>query len=225
MNSTERPNRIDPPDHSGDNDLEGLPDLARSTIAAALAGQDVRNDRDGPACDGQQPERWRQPGASFVTLHKDGRLRGCIGSLEARQPLGQDVIQNALDAAFRDPRFPPLSEEELPRIDISVSVLGPMSPLQASGTDELIARLRPGEDGLVIATPDGNHQATFLPSVWNELPTADDFLRHLLRKAGLPGDYRGPLRAWRYAVSEYHEQGGAGPRADGVQSSGKTGAG
>ncbi|ROR32895.1 AmmeMemoRadiSam system protein A [Inmirania thermothiophila] len=144
----------------------------------------------------------REPGASFVTLKRGGALRGCIGSLEARRPLVEDVAANAFAAAFEDPRFPPLAPEELEDLAVSVSVLTPPEPLPCASEEELIARLVPGEDGLIIA--DGAHRATFLPAVWESLPEPRDFLRELRRKAGLPPDHWSPrLRVWRYRTESF----------------------
>ena len=128
-----------------------------------------------------------QPGASFVTLNLEGQLRGCIGHLEARQPLVQDVAENAWLAAFRDPRFPPLTSDEYARLDLSISILSPPEPLEFSSESELLEMIRPGIDGLILR--DGDRQGTFLPSVWSSLPDSHDFLRQLKLKAGLPSDY------------------------------------
>ena len=108
------------------------------------------------------------PGASFVTLVIDGELRGCIGSLEPYRPLVEDVRSNALAAAFRDPRFPRLGVDELARVRIEVSVLSPLEPVACSSEAELLGRMRPGVDGLVLEH-DG-HRGTFLPAVWEKLP-------------------------------------------------------
>lgn len=123
------------------------------------------------------------PGASFVTLTVSGRLRGCIGSLEAQQPLFMDVWHNAQRAAQNDPRFPPVLESELDQIKIEISVLGELQPIDVSSEEELLTRIRPDIDGLLI--DDGVHRATFLPSVWQQLPDPTTFLAHLKVKAGL----------------------------------------
>lgn len=132
----------------------------------------------------------REPGASFVTLRtsRDGRLRGCIGSLERERPLLLDVLRNARRAAFHDPRFPALDLEEFEAgVRLSIAVLGLPEPLPA-GPDEaaFLQSLRPGVDGLVLMHAAG--RATFLPSVWEQLPNPVDFVRQLKRKAGLPED-------------------------------------
>lgn len=139
------------------------------------------------------------PGASFVTLTEDGRLRGCIGSLEARRPLRADVAGNAVAAATRDPRFLPVAPEEVARLRIEVSVLTPQRPLEAVSREEALARLRPGVDGVVLE--DGYHRATFLPQVWEQLPDPDAFLGHLARKAGLSPSHWSPrTRLFIYEV-------------------------
>ncbi|WP_245574163.1 AmmeMemoRadiSam system protein A [Neptunomonas japonica] len=126
-------------------------------------------------------------GASFVTLTLQGSLRGCIGSLEVRQPLIIDVWQNAFNAAFRDSRFPPLDQEELDDVQIAISILTPALLLTVDNEQDLLNKIRPGVDGLILE--EGNHRATFLPSVWNTLPKEQDFLLHLKRKAGFADDY------------------------------------
>lgn len=143
------------------------------------------------------PEVLREPGAAFVTLHLHGELRGCVGSLEARQALALDVAENAFNAAFRDPRFAPLTEPELDAIDIHISVLTPAQPLTVSSEQDLLRQLRPGTDGVIIE--EGRRRGTFLPSVWEQLPEPRDFVRQLKRKAGFPEAYWSPnVRVWRY---------------------------
>ncbi len=136
---------------------------------------------------------------TFVTLQIAGRLRGCIGTLEARLPLAEDVAQHAYAAAFQDPRFPALSREELARVDIHISVLSPHTPLPFADEADLVAKLRPGVDGLVIAK--GSRRATFLPSVWESLPDPAQFLVHLKLKAGIDSlDTGADRKAWRYTA-------------------------
>lgn len=140
-----------------------------------------------------------QPGASFVTLNLHDELRGCIGSLEAHQALVKDVAQNAFSAAFRDPRFAPLSAGEFAALDLHISILSPSEPLHFSSETDLLRQLRPGIDGLVLS--DGYHRGTFLPQVWEQLPEPAEFLAHLKRKAGLPVNHWSPtLRVERYTV-------------------------
>jgi AmmeMemoRadiSam system protein A len=140
--------------------------------------------------------------ASFVTLKENGRLRGCIGSLEAYRPLALDVNDNAFNAAFRDPRFPPVNEAEVDRLDIHISVLSPPEPMSFTDEADLLRRIRPGVDGLILE--DRGRRGTFLPSVWEELPDAVSFLRHLKLKAGLPPDWwSDTLKLWRYRTEEF----------------------
>jgi hypothetical protein len=145
-----------------------------------------------------------QPGATFVTLTENGALRGCIGSLEAYRPLLQDVQENALAAAFRDPRFPPLSRAEFPAIRIEVSLLSPSQPIAFADETGLLAQLRPGVDGVVFEY--GHHRSTFLPQVWAQLPDPRQFMAHLKRKAGLPADFWAPtVKVYRYTVEKWKE--------------------
>ena len=122
--------------------------------------------------------------ACFVTLHKYGQLRGCIGALEAYQPLINDIAEHAFAAAFKDPRFPPLSENEFDQLEIEISVLGAAEPMQFIDQDDLLRQIKPGIDGLILEH--GFNRGTFLPSVWEQLPDKKDFLNQLKMKAGLP---------------------------------------
>jgi hypothetical protein len=122
-------------------------------------------------------------GAAFVTLRRNGQLRGCIGSVVATRPLVADVVLHAFNAAFRDWRFPPLNLLEVPGLDLSVSMLTPPVPMQFANEADLLAQLRPRTDGLIIG--DAGHRAVFLPMVWDELPDRRHFLIALKRKAGL----------------------------------------
>lgn len=145
-----------------------------------------------------------EPGATFVTLHLDHALRGCIGSLEARRPLRADVEANARAAAFGDPRFTPLSRAELDDVDLEVSVLSPVVALPVADRAEAIRALRPGVDGVVLTG--AGRRATLLPQVWAQVGGADELLEHLVRKAGLPaGWWSQDVRLGRYTVAEYPE--------------------
>ena len=141
-------------------------------------------------------------GASFVTLKRHGDLRGCIGSLAPVSSLVEDVAHNAFAAAFRDPRFLGLGAEELQELEIEISVLGPTEPVEFDSEAELLGKLRPGMDGLVLQ--DGRHRGTFLPMVWESLPKPEDFLSHLKQKAGLSGTYwSDTLRIERYTTVSF----------------------
>jgi hypothetical protein len=153
----------------------------------------------------ERHERLAQPGASFVTLRSRGELRGCIGSVECFRPLAQDVAENAVGAAFRDPRFAPLTAAELPRISVEVSLLSARELIEAGSEEELLRRLRPGVDGLLIEAV--GRRATFLPAVWDMLPEPQEFLAALKHKAGLSTGFWGPqLRASRYTVTKWTEE-------------------
>ena len=139
----------------------------------------------------------RQPRASFVTLQRHDRLRGCIGSLEAHQALVVDVAENAYAAGFRDPRFAPVGRDELEGLRISLSLLTPPESMRFESEADLLGQIVPGEDGLVIR--EDGRRATFLPAVWQSLPDPVDFLRELKRKAGLhPDHWSDRLRVERY---------------------------
>jgi len=122
--------------------------------------------------------------ACFVTLHLNGELRGCIGALEAYQPLIDDVSEHAFAAAFRDPRFPALQKKEFELIEIEISVLSQPEQMQFKNQQDLLNQIRPDIDGLILEH--GYNRGTFLPSVWEQLPDKNDFLNHLKMKAGLP---------------------------------------
>ncbi len=155
-------------------------ELAREAITRAVHGE------PGPEVDTSAlTERLRQQGASFVTLRgTDGKLRGCIGSIEAHIPLAQDVQRNAVGSAMRDPRFPPVSPCELEGLQIELSILTPSQALDFSSPDDLLSKIRPGVDGVTIEK--SWRRATLLPSVWKNIPDPTEFMNILCRKAGLP---------------------------------------
>ena len=145
-----------------------------------------------------------RPGASFVTLLLEAKLRGCIGSLAATRHLGEDVAQNALGAALRDPRFAPLTLEEWRRCQVEVSVLSGAKPLRFADEAEMLSQLRPGEDGVILEHE--GRRATFLPQVWEGLPDKRKFLDELMRKAGIPADARlERCKLWRYRVIKWQQ--------------------
>ena len=169
--------------------------LARAAIAREFGR--------GHAADDAAP--WlRETGACFVTLTRQGALRGCIGTLEAHRPLLADVRANAVAAAFRDPRFAPLSAREWENTEVEVSLLSPMQALDFDDEADALAQLRPGFDGVVFEF--GARRSTFLPQVWEQLPDAEDFMAQLKRKAGLPADFwHAQVRLQRYTVSKWKE--------------------
>jgi len=142
---------------------------------------------------------------TFVTLKHKGKLRGCIGSLSASDPLAEGVRRNAINAAFHDPRFSPLTEKELGQVEIEVSVLTEPQPLAFRDPEDLLRKLRANVDGVIIRQ--GHASATFLPQVWEQLPKKEDFLSHLCLKAGLPRDAwkRGKLEVSTYQVQYFEE--------------------
>ena len=147
----------------------------------------------------------RADGASFVTLTVRGDLRGCVGALEAYQSLAADVREHAIAAALEDYRFRPVQVAELGGISIEVSRLTAPVPLEYSSPEDLIKKLRPGVDGVILR--DGSRRATFLPQVWEKLPDAEDFLANLCHKMGASPDLwrRKHLSVFTYQVEEFHE--------------------
>lgn len=181
----------------GDADQRELLEIAASSIRHGL-----EQGRPLPVEAGGYTGALAEPGACFVSLHRNGGLRGCIGTLEPHRALALDAAENAYAAAFCDPRFPPLRSDEWGGLELEVSVLTPAEPLPASSEAELIARLRPGEDGLVLN--ERGQRATFLPAVWANLPEPRAFLDHLRLKAGLPpGYWSDTIRFSRYRTESF----------------------
>lgn len=148
------------------------------------------------------PQQLQQVRASFVTLNRFGKLRGCIGHLKAVQPLVSDVSENAYSAAFRDPRFSPLESCELEGLELHISVLTPATQIDFSSQQELLEKIRPGVDGLILKL--GRQQGTFLPSVWESLPDSRSFLQHLKLKAGLARDHwSDQIKVFRYQTESF----------------------
>ncbi|PIW26092.1 MAG: extradiol dioxygenase [Rhodospirillales bacterium CG15_BIG_FIL_POST_REV_8_21_14_020_66_15] len=179
---------------------EALIRLAAASIEQGLeTGQPLMPDV------AKAPTELSATGACFVTLKKNGQLRGCIGSPEAHRPLIADAAANAFAAAFRDPRFPKLEAAELPEVSLSISVLSPQAPMTFHDEADLLARLRPGVDGLVIE--DNGKRALFLPAVWEQLPDRRAFLQHLKRKAGMAADHwSAGLKARRFVAEEVRSE-------------------
>lgn len=170
-------------DNAPELEMNHLPMLARTHLAAFLEGKPGLKDR----------EKWvkllpplGKPGACFVTLTHKGALRGCIGSLEAHRSLLDDLLDNCLAAATRDPRFRPVTRPELDEIALEVSILTPAVELHYQDTEDLLAKLQPGVHGVILSH--SGRRSTFLPQVWEQLPTKETFLNHLCQKAGLDGD-------------------------------------
>ncbi len=153
---------------------------------------------------GELDGRLARVSAVFVTLLRDGRLRGCVGSLEASAPLAQAVATSAFNAAFRDLRFPQLRGDEFESLAIEVAVLSPMEPVAAASRDQLLDLLEPGLDGLLLE--DRGRRATFLPKVWEKIASRHQFVEQLLLKAGLPPDHwSDSLRISRYRTLSFAE--------------------
>lgn len=173
-----------------------LPALARLAIERHLAGA-ARLQIDDEPC-------LKSRGASFVTLTRDGELRGCIGSIRPQRPLGEDLVANAISAATADPRFNPVEADELPSLHIEVSVLSEPEFLDFADERALCGSLRPGVDGLILFA--GCRNATFLPQVWEQLPDPVMFVAALKQKAGLAPDRPASnLMAARYTVDKWSE--------------------
>ena len=165
----------------------------------------VRGEKLPPLDSASLTPTLRANGASFVTLTERGNLRGCIGALEAYQSLAEDVREHAVAAALNDYRFPPVQTGELGRIHIEVSRLTAPVPLEYSSPEDLLARLRPHVDGVVLK--DGSRRATFLPQVWEQIEDPEEFLAHLCAKMGAPHDQwrRKHLEVLIYQVEEFQE--------------------
>jgi AmmeMemoRadiSam system protein A len=168
---------------------------ARNAITSELGGAQVK-EPEHPAL--------HQPGSTFVTLTRQGELRGCIGSLRAYRPLDQDVRENARAAAFRDRRFAPLSAGELAATRVEVSLLTPAEPIRFATEEDAVRQLRQGIDGVILES--GGHRGTFLPQMWEHLPDPWQFMSKLKRKTGLAGDFWSKdLRLYRYEVQKWSE--------------------
>jgi AmmeMemoRadiSam system protein A len=174
-----------------DLDRQYLLDLARRSIGHGLLH------RAPLVIDSYEP-RWQEPRASFVTLKLAGQLRGCIGRLEARYQLPEDVARNAYAAAFEDPRFRAVAREESERLWIQISVLSSPEALSFASEGELMSQIKPGRHGLIIERE--QHRATYLPSVWEQISETGEFLAQLKIKAGISGP---PERAWRYTTESF----------------------
>nr|VFJ88593.1 MAG: uncharacterized protein, PH0010 family/AmmeMemoRadiSam system protein A [Candidatus Kentron sp. LFY] len=173
-----------------------LLEIARDSIVHGLAH------REPPSINAAAfPAPLREKRATFVTLEKEGMLRGCIGSLRTTRSLVEDLAENAFNAAFRDPRFPLLSQEEWEKVTVKIALLTPATSMCFESEADLIGQLRPGVDGLILTA--GPRRATFLPSVWESLPEPVDFLRHLKIKAGLdPNAWPPDVAVSRYTTEQ-----------------------
>ena len=183
-----------------ENSKQTLLWLARVALETAVRGETL------PKINlSDQPAELQAIGASFVTLTRQGELRGCIGALEASKSLFEDVAEHAAAAGLEDYRFPPVQPHELKEIEIEISYLSPTEKLSYIDAEDLISRLRPGIDGVVLM--DGWRRATFLPQVWEKLPEPEQFLDHLCQKMGAaPNTWRRKqLDVYIYQVEEFRE--------------------
>lgn len=192
MRSTEFPPRA--PSQMDREHRKTLLDLARRVINHGV---------DSAECLEVDPEQFhpllQEPQGTFVTLYRDARLRGCIGSLEAHRTLVEDLAHNAFAAAFSDPRFAPCGPAELEELTIEIAILSPLQAIAPADEAALLEALEPHQHGLLIE--DAGHRATFLPKVWQSLPDKQEFLKQLRLKAGLPGDHwSASLRASIYST-------------------------
>lgn len=176
--------------------------LALLRVARDAVDQGLRHGELLPLALGAFPLGLRLERGCFVSLHRFGELRGCVGSLEARCPLVLQVAKSAYDAAFCDQRLPPVRADELPELTIDISVLSPLTAIAAESELVLLDRLRPGIDGVVVR--EGERRATFLPKVWESFPRRHDFLEQLKCKAGLPpGYWSATLRFESYTTDSF----------------------
>ena len=172
--------------------------LARTAIANQLGMSWQEN---------ETPQWLQQYGACFITLTRDTKLRGCVGTLRAQRALAEDVKANAVAAAFRDPRFPPVAAGEFPVVALEISVLSAVEPMRFDDEADALRQLRRGIDGLVFEY--GYHTSTFLPQVWEDFKEPTEFVAHLKYKAGLPPDFWDKdVRLSRYTVFKWRENEG-----------------
>jgi len=183
----------------GESRSEILLQLAREAIEARLGDPEAGY---APPAAGAWIE---EPRGVYVTLWAEGKIRGCIGAPLPSRPLGPTVWTYARAAAFQDLRFPPLAAAELPGVTVEISVLSPLEPLGWRPEAEVLASLRPGIDGYVLQNE--LQRGVFLPFMWDEHTTPEQFLAGLRRKAELPEDFWGPeVRLWRFTVETYREE-------------------
>jgi AmmeMemoRadiSam system protein B/AmmeMemoRadiSam system protein A len=181
------------------------PSQERAQLITALARASLRSLFGGPSPARPTGPPWLlEPRACFVSLHKRGELRGCIGVTTARAPLWEEVARCARSAASEDTRFPPVEPEELADLSIEVSVLSQPEPLPAASEEEALAALRPGVDGLLLEA--AGRRAVFIPAVWGQLPSPREFLQQLQRKAGLPARWTPGTLLQRFTAEQYEEE-------------------
>jgi AmmeMemoRadiSam system protein A len=168
--------------------------LARASIVSGFGG----------AAPPEPDEAWlNAPGATFVSLHQHGDLRGCVGNLRPLPTLHESVVRNARAAAFDDSRFAPLDARELAGTRLEVTVLSPLEKVPVDSEEDALAKLRPGIDGVVLSYQGRN--AVFIPQMWDQLPDPKEFLFHLKRKAHFPSDWRPGMSIERFTAEHWEE--------------------
>lgn len=192
---------------SGDlprDDQRTLLEMARRAIALRAAGETPVQIPLAELAPGLRHHR-----ATFVTLRVAGKLRGCCGSLQAFEPLAWNVIRSAQTAGFGDRRFPPLLPDEVPGLDLHISILSATVAVECFTEADLLEQLQPGTDGLILSEPDPRRQAVFLPAVWKQLPEPQSFVRRLKQKGGWDADYWSPgMKAYRFSVQSIGQDAG-----------------
>jgi AmmeMemoRadiSam system protein A len=187
-------------DRLSDDERKNLLQLAREALSEGVQGKILKPlELEG------LPDQLTRPGATFVTLTKENDLRGCIGSLEAKRPLVEDVRVHAVAAAMEDFRFPPVNEDEVDQILIEISRLTTPQPIEPKNEQDLLSQIRPGVDGVILKS--GTRRATFLPQVWNKVPEVELFLEMLCRKMGSPPDCwrEHDIQVFTYQVEKFRE--------------------
>jgi len=175
------------------------------SVARKTIGQRLSDQKEQPS-DAHRSDKFLEQRGTFVTLTTGGNLRGCIGHIIPQETLIEGIRVNAVNAAFRDTRFPPLTKDEWKQVKIEISILTEPKLLSYSDADDLLKKLRPDIDGVILRK--GYHQSTFLPQVWDQLPKKEDFLAHLCLKAGLGADAwkQGDLEVSVYQVQAFEEE-------------------
>lgn len=185
------------PSESVFDKLTASEEIILLTIANESIKYGLQHHKPGVVMVSKLPAIFHHRCATFVTIYINNQLRGCIGSLEPRYSVAEDVMRNAFASAFKDPRFPPLNVNEFKDIKLEISLLGPLQPMQFESEENLIAQLQPGKDGILLA--DAKYRAVFLPLVWEKLPDPKSFIQALKQKAGMPADYwSNSMQAWRF---------------------------
>jgi AmmeMemoRadiSam system protein A len=201
VNSKARVNKMETVKWLSEEEGKDLLKIARETIKSKLFKSKE------PQIDWQNiPDIYKHKLGTFVTITIEDNLRGCIGHIIPRETLIEGIMGNAVNAAFKDPRFLPLTKAEFENIEIEISVLTPPEELSYADAEDLLKKLRPGVDGVIIKKK--YHESTFLPQVWEQLPDKKEFLAHLCLKAGLTPDewQKGELQVSTYQVQAFKEE-------------------